>query len=254
MSANGNNRVAEMFPADDEPRAEADEADGGHFLTEAVNNPGVVEIPESKPDPKAAVPPVEIPERILGDVAGAGTRLTADPAVLSVKLDRPGPHTFVRLFTQCMWRGVLLAHQPVKDRSPDYYYILDEMQQDPRVQDSLRQVRVLLCADMGVAAEAFLWLVPESQFSPYWKAVELVLSQGDDYIDRHKFRFGKADLKSKSPCPVWVEPLGPTDPQPVMPSRPVSKLLPEALTQERMILSATHPVYAAITTGQMLRK
>jgi hypothetical protein len=223
-------------------------ADDGAQLREAMNTPGVVEITETPIEPKAG-PVLEIPEASL-DAGEGGDPLDQDPALMSVAIDRPGPHSWVQIFPDKVLRTVLLAYKPDSNGSPEFHYIVPELQKG--LQKELKQVRIHLLFDTNGPGVPFLWIVPETNFSPYYNALMLILSKGEAYLRDHLFRFAKAELKAKT-CDVRVRGRGPDDPQPILPSRPISKLLPEALKQERIITSASHPVYVSLMSGGRLK-
>jgi hypothetical protein len=115
----------------------------------------------------------------------------------------------------------------------------------------LNQVRVYLVWDANGEGEAFLWIIPETEYSPYHNSMMNVLSKGEAFLRDHLFRFDKADLKKKA-CGVPFKARTPDDPAPILPARPISALLPEALKQEHIISSKSHPVYVSLTSGGRL--
>ena len=76
------------------------------------------------------------------------------------------------------------------------------------------------------------------------------LSRGHEFVAAHKFRYEFIDVKRVD---VHVHDLEPDDPEPVLPSRPLSLLLPEALKAERIISAPGHPVYHQLTSGRLLK-
>jgi hypothetical protein len=220
------------------------------LLRDALDRPGIIEIPPSEINQQPA-PVLEIPAANLDpDQGDDGEPLVIDPALITVSIDRPGPHSWVQLFPERMLRTVLLAYKPAKDASPEFHYVIPELQRP--LQRDLKQVQVHLLFDASGAGECFLWIVPESELSPYHNAVAMVRAKGDAYLHDHLFRFAKAELKKRN-CDVRVRPRSPDDPVAVVPSRPLSQLLPEALKAERIVNSTAHPVYAALTAGGRLR-
>src|SRR5262245_60366222 len=117
------------------------------------------------PAPDVEIPPEEIrpgagalliiPEETLDPSADdGGEPLEADPALMTVKLERPAPHSWVRLFPERSMRTVLLAHQPVQGRSAEYDYIAPELR--GLVQQHLKPVIVYLEYDDS-NHHSFLW-------------------------------------------------------------------------------------------------
>jgi hypothetical protein len=219
-------------------------------LRAAVDNPGSVEIPETVLTPGAAGPVVEIPSASLDpEDGGGGEPLAVDPAVLSVELSRPGPQSWVQFHPDRIFRTVLLGLKPSANESLVYHYIVSELQK--HVREHLKQVQVLLCSDLGGSGEAFLWLVLESPFSPYYNALMQILAKGDAFLAKHAFQIGKADLKKKG-CSILFREIDQDDPEVVLPSRPIGQLLPEALKQDRLITSKSHPVFVNLMRGRRL--
>jgi hypothetical protein len=77
------------------------------------------------------------------------------------------------------------------------------------------------------------------------------MAKGMDYVKAHCFRFARVNLKARD-CEVYERDVGPDDPEPVLPSRPVGRLLPEALKADRLIRSPSHPVYHSLMAGRKL--
>jgi hypothetical protein len=242
----GNGQVP---PADNNGRADSDQdRHAAELLKQAINAPGVKEIPPA-PIQVSPKPVLEIPARDLSvDGQEGGQPLPVDPTTLVALVSRPSPHGPVRLFPDRALRAALLAYQPNRNRSPDYYYVIPELEAPMR--KHLKQVRVDLVFDL-VGNECFLWITPESDMSPYHNALMRVLSRPPEFIATHKFLFGKADLKTKS-CDLQVKPLAPDDPVPLLPSRSVGVLLAEALGTERTISTTGHPVFLALAPGGTL--
>jgi hypothetical protein len=220
----------------------------GQHLKAAVANPGAVEVPDT-PIQTGDVPITEIPEVNLDPDAGEGGRLVSqDPALMTVAINKPTPHIWVRFFPERTLRTVLLGYKPSVDSSPDWHYVVPELQAGLK----MSQVNVYLVADItGGSAVPFLWIVPATEFSPYFNAVQRLLAKGVGYVRSHAFRFAKVNLKARD-CDVYERDIGPDDPEPVLPSRPVGKLLPEALKTDRLIRSPSHPVYHSLTAGRKL--
>jgi hypothetical protein len=227
----------------------ADEARDAQLLQEAVNDPGVAEIPEAKAQ-AGPMQVTEIPSVVLDpDSAESGQPLEQDPALMTVSLGRPSPHGWVRVYPAHFLRTVLLAYKPHRDSSPEYHYVIPELQGP--LQKELKQVRVYLLSEAVPAGEFFLWIVGETEFSPYHNGMMRLLAKGPEFVKAHKFLFGRAELKQRS-CPLSFKALGPDDPDPTPPSRPISLLLPEALRRERIITTTSHPVYLSLTSGKVL--
>jgi hypothetical protein len=223
---------------------DAQEARDAELLKQAMDNPGVAEMPEE--EIQTDTPPLlEIPEETGGpDADESGEDVEQDPALITVPIDRPAPHAWHRLYPDRVWKGVLLAYKPKKTRSAEWYYVTKELRKP--VQKDLRPVRVHLVADVS-GGELFLWILPQSDMSPYFNAIMKIFAKGDQYVCEHLFRFPTADLEKG--CNPRQKPVGPDDVVPVLPSRPLSVLLPEALRQERQILTTAHPIYQSLTAG-----
>jgi hypothetical protein len=194
---------------------------------------------------------LEIPAASLDPCHDAdGEPLVLDPALMTVTIDRPGPHSWIQMFPGLVLSTVLLPYKPRKDASPDYHYVISELQ--PSLLRELKQVQVHLVFDASGAGESFLWILPQTEFSPYYNAVARVLANGDTYLRDHLFRFAKAELRKRN-CDVRVRDRLPDDLVANLPTRPISRLLPEALKPERIINSTNHPVYVALTAGGRLQ-
>jgi hypothetical protein len=233
-------------PAGQAARPADDDADGGRLLREAVENPGACEIPD-EPRPDRPDTDLEIPEERLEPAGDRGQSLTGDPAIMTVKLSKPAPHGWVQLFPDRTLSTVMLGYKPSQDRSPDYYWVAENLR--PPVQKHLRQVRAHLVFDVGGDGEAFLWLLPENDRSPYYAAVCKALATGDAFVHDHLFQFEFSTIKVVN---VRFRPRGPDDRAAVLPSRSLSKLLYEALGPDRQIRDPGHPIYQAVTTGARL--
>jgi hypothetical protein len=219
-------------------------------LREAVGRPGSVEIPESLPA-AAPSPIVEIPAADPDADAGvSGRPLEMDPALMTVSLDRPNPQGFVRIYPEKILRTNLLAYKEHRDSSADYYYVVPEHQQ--ALAKYLRAVSVCLLTDLSDATH-FLWIVLASDYSPYYNALQQILSKGPAFVRQHKFRFPPAPVgrRAKRYLPLY-DPLTADDPAPILPSRPVGQLLPEAMKEDHMIRGTGHVVYVALTSGGQL--
>jgi hypothetical protein len=227
-----------------------EELDARH-LKEAVENPGVPEIPD-EPLTAGPVPVLEIPqEDLTPDAAEGGEPLPADPALMTVSVGRPGPTTFVRVYPGRTLRTVLLPYKRKRDDSPDYHWVTPELREP--LQRHLRQVNVYLLAEAAEDGESFLWIVPESDFSPYHNGMARVLAMGAEYIRTHLFLFYMKDTGSrKKCCDLEQRLIQPVDVEPLLPSRSVGALLPEALKADRLIRDTSHPVYVNLTSGRRL--
>jgi hypothetical protein len=214
-------------------------------VRDALANPGVVEIPERKIDP-AAVHVTEIGARVLEDADDGGTPVGMDPALIVVPLGRPTEFSWVRLYPARMLSTPLLPYKASPGDPPNYHFIQPELEAPLR--QYLRQVNVHLVWDASGPGECFLWLVPQSTYSPYYITLQRALALGPEFVATHLFNFGKANLRAKS-CPLKQREPHPNDPIVLLPSRPLSQLLPEALGPDRWITSTSHPVYVALTAG-----
>jgi hypothetical protein len=240
------NRVQQQYQADavtgGQPTTDADAA----ALEKAVANPGAVEITD---EPPRTTPPVEIPSENLTPSAGfSGQRLEANPATMMAEVSRPGPQSWIALLPDRTLRTVMLAHKPQRNGSPNYLWVAPDLR--GQLQKYLKQVCVHLVFDTGGQGEPFLWIVPETAFSPYFAAVSDVLSRGPEFVRKHLFQFvleagaRRVEIGQRE----WQD----DDPEMVLPSRPVGQLLPEALKAERLILTTDHPVYRALTMGRRM--
>jgi hypothetical protein len=221
--------------------------DDGELLQEAVTKPGAVEIPDEQPAKAGAV--VEIPEEMLdpsGDVCGQS--LDRDPATMTAPLGRPSPHSWNELFPELVLNTVLLPIRQQRDGAPIYHWVTPSLRGP--VSRRLRQVQVHLLFDTGGEGDAFLWIVPVSEFSPYYAAVSLAIGKGAKFLRENLIQFEYRQDQKK--VAVSVRPRGIDDPAAVLPSRPISKLLPEALKADRLITAPSHPVYAALVAGSRL--
>jgi hypothetical protein len=214
-------------------------------VRDALANPGVVEIPERKIDP-ASVHVSEIGERVLEDADDGGTPVMLDPALIVVPIGRPTQFSWLQLYPDRMLSTPLLPYKPTQDSSPDYHFVAPELEAPLR--EYLKQVNVHLVWDASGGGSCFLWLILQSTFSPYYLTMQRALALGPEFVATHLFNFGKANLRVKS-CPLKQREPRPSDPTVVLPSRPVSQLLPEALGPDHWITSTSHPVYAAVTAG-----
>jgi hypothetical protein len=235
-------KAAQLNPLD----ADADDDAAAH-LSEAISNPGVAEIPEAEmaagPVRVTSIPAVDLDP----DAGDAGEPLAVDPALLTVEIDRPGPHTWLRLSPKRTLRTVLLAHKATRDSSPTYYYVIPALQQ-PLVGD-LKQVNAMLVYDGAAGGGAFFWIVPETPMSPYFVAIQSALAKGPDFIAQHEFRFEyRKQRGGRGTVAVRVRTVPAGSPAPVLPTRSTSVLLAEAL-RDHIISDVSHPVYRSLTAG-----
>jgi hypothetical protein len=231
------------------PDTPPEDARDAQLLREAVQNPGTVEIPEAilTTEPKLVV---EIPEAVLDPNEGStGEPLVLEPALMSIRLDRPGPLTWVEVLPKHFLRTVLLDYQPDRSGGHDYYYVAPPLQK--AVRGHLKQVRIQMLFDVGNGGEAFLWAVLESDRSPYFNTLQTVLAKGPEFLRNHIILFGKVDLKAKK-CDPLFDTRAADHPATILPSRPIQQLLPEALKQDHIITSPSHPVFVAMTKGRRL--
>jgi hypothetical protein len=215
-------------------------------VRESIDGPSLPEIPERELNP-AGGRVTEIGNRVLEDADDGGVPVAIDPAILTVTIQRPTEFSWVKLFPDRMLSTPLLAYKATSDSAPDYYYVVPEL--EGPVRSYLKQVNVHVVWDAGGAGTAYLWLIPQSTFSPYYNTMQRALALGPQFIESHLFNFGKANLKAKI-CPLKQRDPRPSDPTEVLPSRPVSQLLPEALGADRIITSTDHPIYLAIAAGR----
>src|SRR5262249_48886369 len=155
------------------------------LLKQSVNNPGSLEVPEIRPV-TAPTPVLEIlPRDLTPDPGEAGMPLPVDPALMTVTLSRPGPQTWLRLYPERPLRTVLRASKRTRDSSPEYHYVAPAL--EGMVKKHLRVVNVHLVAEVAGDGEPFLWIVPESDFSPYHNGMAKVLALGTAFIRQHLF-------------------------------------------------------------------
>jgi hypothetical protein len=240
------------IPKPPTPVTAADMRDAG-LLREAVDNPGSVEPPDDeireRPDGGEEVV-TEVPERTL-DNEDPGTPLTVPPELMTVRLSKPTPHIFLQLYPDRVLKTALLAYHPTRDSSPEYYHVAEKL--EGAVKRHMKNVLVLLVADMNASGEPFLWVVPRSDLSPYYNAISAVLARGDAALKDYVFRFDRPDLKGRAKtCPVHLRLRTEEDPKPILPSRRIGVLLFEALGSDRVIRTTDHPVYHSLTSGGTL--
>jgi hypothetical protein len=221
--------------------------DDGELLKEAVANPGSVEIADERPVMTDTV--VEIPAETLDPPEGVcGQSLSRDANTMVVPLGKPSSHSWVELFADRVLTAVMLPVKQQRDGSPVYYWVAPSLR--GLLKRRLRQVQVHLVYDCCGEGDCFLWLIPASEFSPYYAAMSLALAKGDEYLRKNLFQFEyRSDLKKVE---VTVRARGIDDPAALLPSRPLTRLLPEALKAERLITSTSHPMYVAMTQGARL--
>jgi hypothetical protein len=247
-------------PADDNGQTspQVDPADGNDqpapqdevLLREAVENPGGKEVPEERLEPGKETLQ-EIPEERL-EPGDAGTPVEQNPALITVVLDKPGPHSWIQIFPDLKYNAVLLAYRPERGRSPDYHYVAKELRGP--IKKDLKNVLVLLVADINGSGELFLWLIPESPYSPYYNSLMRIMALGKAELQTKVFRFGKIEAGSRvRECPLTCRLRTPDDPQPILPSRGLGRLLYEALKQlGRVIEDSSHPIYVTLASGSKL--
>jgi hypothetical protein len=233
------------------PAPESQEEQDARHLKEAVDNPGTVEIPEQT---IRTGPPdiLEVPAASIDPPADEhGEPLPQNPALLTAAIERPGPQTWVRVYPEPEHRlqTVLLAYKKKRNDSPDFHFVVPELQ--GMVRKHLRQVNVYLVADVAGEGEAFLWIILDSPFSPYHSGMARVLATGNDFINSHVFTFAPVEGK-RGVCDIEHRLIKPTDVEPVLPSRPIGVLLYEALKADRRITDTSHPVYVSLTAGRKL--
>jgi hypothetical protein len=174
--------------ANDRPVPPPDEGqldEAGH-LREAVQNPGTREIPEVVVQPGAG-PTLEIPAVAKGaSRADSGKSGGRNPDLMGVPISRPGPHNWLVFYPERMLRTELLGHKPDRDRSADWHYVAPELQW--AVQRDLKPVHVHLVYDTSGGGSSFLYIVPESDFSPYFNTLQQILSEEEASVRDHVFR------------------------------------------------------------------
>jgi hypothetical protein len=219
------------------------------LLKDAVEHPGSKGIPDEAPE-VSDKPNVGIPAESLD--AGAevlGEDLDRDPSTMSVGLDRPGPDSWVHMAIDRMLPVLMFPYKRKRTDAPTYYYI-DRGQLRDKVQRRLQLVNVHLLFDVGGEGDAFLWVVPTSEFSPYNAAVNRALSRGKQYVAEHLFNFEYVQNTRKVNLRVRL-PLD-DDAAVVLPTRETGILLEEALGPERYIRDANHSMYRILTAGSRL--
>jgi hypothetical protein len=217
-------------------------------VRDAIAKPGTIVIPERNLNP-ASIPVPEIAPRVLGNTPDGGSPMPVNPALLVVPIGRPTEFSWVRLYPKRMLSTALLPYKPGPNESPDYHYVPAEL--EGLLLQYLKQVHVHLVWDASGTGSCYLWIIPQSTYSPYYVTMQRALATGDEFVDTHLFNFGKANLKAKS-CPLKHRDPRSTDPAVLLPSRPVGQLLPEALGPDRLITSTAHPIYVALTAGSPL--
>jgi hypothetical protein len=216
-------------------------------VRDAIAKPSVPEIVPRTLNPSGGRV-TEIGARTKGEAPDDGSRpVVIDPAMMMAPISKPSEFSWLRLFPERTLTTLLLAYKVTQDSSADFYYVTEEL--EAPVSQFLKEVEVHLCWDANDKGFSFLWIFPRSSFSPYYNTMARALAMGKEFVDGHLFRFGKASIKSKT-CSLEERLPRPTDPTMVVPTRSVSKLLPEALGLDRCITTATHPVYASVTAGR----
>jgi hypothetical protein len=226
---------------------------GAALLKEAKENPGsakISEIPEREIGPGRDHVTEIKPRELDPGVAESGQVLFIPPAIMTVSLGRPNPDGFVQLHPERSLHTALVAYKSRKDASAEFYYVVPGL--EGPLQKNLLRVNVHLVSSLDDDCGVFLWIVLASEFSPYHNSVQRILAQGEGWTKHNKVRFMQV-VKKERRCLLLSDPIGPDDPKPVLPSRPVSVLLPEALREEeRIIADTSHPVYRALTRGRAL--
>jgi hypothetical protein len=217
------------------------------LLKDAVANPGGDSIPEEPLTTGGA--DIEIPSESISPAAEPrGRRIDNDPATMVVALSKPTPNSWIQLFPDHVFDTVMYAYQPQRNQSPTYYYIEKSLRSVLR-QNRFKNVRVHLVYDTNGEGEAFLWLLPLSDRSPYLAAVTEALSHGPKYVADNLFNFDYTFGQSK--VHLSAEPRKPTDPVAVLPARPLGRLLREAMG-DRYVATTGHPMWPVFTMGRRL--
>jgi hypothetical protein len=223
------------------PAAERDAS----LLTDAVKNPGTLEIPDEPPRVGSGIV-TEIPEESLDGAADAtGKSLDRDPAIMTVELSRPGPFSWIRLFPELTHHTVMLPFRAKRDDVPDYHWVTPELRS--AFKGRLKNVDVYMCFDVLPPGEPFLWIVPQSERSPYAVAIARALARGDQCIRNNVFQFVYSEEDGRK-VHLGERPYEPDDAAVLLPSRPVKVLLPEALGS-KIIRTTDHAIYRAVARG-----
>jgi hypothetical protein len=227
-----------------------DPVDGEELLADAVANPGSCELPPPLPDSDAPTSVDEIPDRDFDDMPGAGSEVPDDPATMSVEMRRsPGTNTWFRIHPRRIWRGLLFAYKEEANRSAELFFVTPALEKTPGIREQLVPATAVLCEDLNGVGEAFIWLVPANEMSPYFKAMQKVLAK--DATDPGKLKFlvylPRGERKN---CKVKVDYVDANDPHVTLPERSITKLLPEAIGQDHLILHKLHPVFVRQTRGR----
>jgi hypothetical protein len=219
-------------------------------LHNALDDPGAVEeIPEVL-SPTDALDLDEIPAGgAPTDLGEAGVPLEEDPALKSVTLDRPNAQGWTMFHPGLAMRVAVLPYRRAKNDPPEYHYVHPDLQTE--LARHLRTAQAVLCSDPG--GDVFLWLVLETDRSPYYCGYQKALQQGVAFLRDHYFQFILAAGKATKLEKVMVRPKTPDDAVPVLPTRSLGKLLREALGNDRVINSRNHPVYVQLACGQKLQ-
>jgi hypothetical protein len=218
-------------------------------LKEALADPGGEAVPEVKLT-EGPVTVMEVPEATLKpDEEDAGQPLEQDPAIMTVQLGRPTPSTWVQFHPGKSMICDLLAYQASRNSSPEYHFVADA-RLAKRFGKRMRQVTAYLCNDAEHPDDVFLWLVTRSEMSPYHNAIASVLGRGEAFIRKHSVLFFDVDMQKKK-CSIDHRPLDP-DLEPVLPTRPIGRLLYEALGADRVIKDSNHPIAKKLLGGRRL--
>jgi hypothetical protein len=229
--------------------ATADEARASKLVQESLSSPGVIAIPEKKI--VTAAPAVKsIKPRRLSEDGDAGTVMRPHPNVMTVKLDRPNPHSWNRFSTHHVLETALLTFKPTRDSIPEHFFVGDERLEDA-VRSHLKAVVFCLVFDVAAGGDVFAWLVPASPYSPYYAALTTILGQGEEVLAQTEYRILPAERRGRK-CEVRHRPNHPESPLTQWPTRDIGTLCYEAMMPDHVISDPSHPVYRNLTSGGQL--
>jgi hypothetical protein len=235
-------------PAPVTPPADNGQPDDATLLKDAVTNPGGGDIPEEPLTTGGA--DLEIPTESISPAAEAcGRRIDNDPATMCVSLSKPTANSWIQLFPDHVFDTVFYEHKPLRENSGTFYYVQGQTLRDALRPHHFKNVRIYLAFDVIEDGEFFLWQVSRSERSAYLTAVTSILSRGAKYVADNTFNFDYVFGRNK--VFVNVEPRKPTDPVAVLPTRPLGRLLREAMG-DRYIDSTDHPMWPVLTMGRRL--